>query len=675
MIALILLAAVLCAVFSGVPGLWIDAARSDGQRWATRGLTAAAAFGLLAVLLSALADAAVIALPDVAPGADAWLGLDALSRWFAVPVLAVPPLAAWFGHGYWPQAEHRHGARKLQLAFGVMTGAMILLCAAQSSVLFLVAWEAMAIAAYFLVTADEAAAEAEVAGWHYLAAAHVGSLCLFGLFASLAQISGDFSLRPIAAGALPPAHLAALWLLGLIGFGVKAGLVPLHIWLPAAHANAPSHVSALLSGVMLKMGVFGLCRLAMWLPGLPASAGWLLVGIGLVSAFYAIAMVIAQTDLKRALAYSSIENVGLIAVGLGLALVARAQRDLAPAWAVAAALGLAGALLHVWVHAAIKPLLFFGAGTVIHATGSRDMKRLGGLARHMPRAATLFGVGALAITGLPPLGAFASEALIYIGWLRVGQAVPAAEVAGAAAANSDAVWVLSTLVVAAMALVGALALAAFVQVFGLTWLGTARSPSADRAREPAPGLIAPMVVCAAAALLLGVAPWALVPLLDPVLALWSGTSELSLAAAPLAWLGGVAALVWLVVAAVAAVALRQVKAMGSAADETWACGYAEPTPRMQYAVESFAQWPVSLLGFLVLPRQTAPSLHTQPERPFVRPGPFSRLVVDVPLDRLILPAFRRLASASARLRVLQSGRTQAYFLYMIITLIALILWR
>ena len=252
------------------------------------------------------------------------------------------------------------------------------------------------------------------------------------------------------------ASLAPLFWLALAGFGIKAGFFPLHIWLPSAHANAPSHVSAILSGVAIKMGVYGIVRFSGWLP-VPAGAGWVVIGLGAASALLGIAFALAQNDFKRLLAYCSVENIGIILIGLGGALLARSHGD--AAWG---RLALAGALLHVWNHGAFKALLFFGAGSVLHATGTREMSRLGGLWRSMPWTAGMFALGSVAVSGLPPLNGFVSEWLIYLGLFD------------AAAGKQPSAWVAMPAAIM-LAMSGALALAAFAKAGAMMFLGAART--------------------------------------------------------------------------------------------------------------------------------------------------------------------------------------------------------
>jgi hydrogenase-4 component B len=470
-VMLILLVAIALMMVSGVPGTLFSARSAGGQKLATALLSLGALLGLACVALARAGGAEVsLDLAWGVPGSRFAVALDAVGAVFLLPVFVVPALGSVYGHGYWRQSEHPANGRRLTLAYGVLAGAMALVVLARDGLLFLIAWEVMALAAYFAATAEDDKPEVRRAGWIYLVATHVGTLCLFAMFSLWRASTGSLGLA--SATALPAATASALFLLALVGFGFKAGLMPLHVWLPGAHANAPSHVSAVMSGVMLKMGVYGLVRMTLLLPAGPSWWGYTVLAMGAVSSVAGIAFAIGQRDLKRLLAYSSIENIGIVAMGLGLALLGRTEGR--PVWVL---LGLSGALLHVWNHSLFKSLLFLNAGAVIHAVETREIDRMGGLAKRMPKAAALFAVGAAAICALPPLNGFAGEWLLYNGLftalgLGPGPSLPAAAVA-----------------VAALAMTGALAVACFVKLFATVYLGEARLPErirkqpADRLRE------------------------------------------------------------------------------------------------------------------------------------------------------------------------------------------------
>ena len=385
----LVLSGIILAAASGIPGLFSSRTSTAGQ-WATT---------LLAVLGAALGLAGVARFwtsghssPieqawSIIPGAEFSIEMDGLSAFFLVPIFLISMLGSIYGLGYWKQTEHPANGRKLRLFYGVLTAGMALVVIARNSILFLFAWETMALSAYFLVTTEDHEPEVREAGWIYLVATHVASLCLFALFALLRTVSGSFSLAPVDGGRLAPGMATAIFVLALVGFGLKAGIMPLHVWLPSSHASAPSHVSAIMSGVIIKMGIYGLLRITSLLPQPPLEWGGVVLGLGAVSGVLGVAFAIGQHDLKRLLAYHSIENIGIIVMGLGLALIGRslARPDLI-------ILGLSGALLHVWNHALFKALLFLSAGSVIHAVHTREIDHLGPLfsgwrGRHLRPAA------------------------------------------------------------------------------------------------------------------------------------------------------------------------------------------------------------------------------------------------------------------------------------------------
>ncbi len=400
------------------------------------------------------------------PGGAATFALDRLSAFFLVPVFVVAGLGSVYGEGYWAEAEHPENGRKLRCFYGLATAALALVMVAGDAWVFLVGWEIVSLAGFFLVTTDQDDAAALRAGWIYLVSAHVSTLILFAMFALLRDATGGWLLAPSAALG-SSSLLGPILLLALAGFGLKAGVIPLHVWLPEAHAAAPSHVSALLSGVVLKMGIYGLVRVLTMLPDYPTWLGLALIALGVTSGVLGVVLALAQHDLKRLLAYHSIENVGIILIGLGVGTLGVAQHRLD--WAV---LGFAGGLLHVWNHAAFKALLFYAAGAVIQATGTRQIDALGGLLRRLRFTGAAFLVGAVAICGLPPLNGFVSEWLIYLGSFRAltGSGGGVGTLGAAAGAP-------------ALALIGALAVACFVKAFSAVFLGTPRSPHATRERR------------------------------------------------------------------------------------------------------------------------------------------------------------------------------------------------
>jgi formate hydrogenlyase subunit 3/multisubunit Na+/H+ antiporter MnhD subunit len=658
----VLLASIALQVLGGLGALLC----SRSPRWATAlgagGAVAGCLLGLVPTLPVLLGGTPLsLSVPwDASHGSFA-VGLDPLSAFFLLPVLVLSPLAAVYGADYLLASRKEKSLGGPWFFFNAFVAGMVLVVIARAAVLFLVAWEAMSLAAFFLVTFEHEKAEVRKAGWIYLAATHLGVAFLFAAFVLLGRQAGSLDFDSFGAAAAPgPVAAGLVFVLALVGFGTKAGFVPLHVWLPEAHPAAPSHVSALMSGVMIKMGLYGLLRVLTFLG--PPQPWWgpTLAAVGLITGLVGIALALSQCDLKRVLAYSSIENVGLIALALGVGLWG---------WAgglpAVAALGFTAALLHVWNHALMKGLLFLAAGSVLHGTGTRDVEKLGGLMKRMPWTASLLLAGAVAIAGLPPSNGFVSEWLTYLGLMKGGL-----ETGGAAS-------LAALLAVGLLALVGGLAVIAFVRLTGIALLGTPRSEAAEHAHEASWWLVGPMVVLAALCLTVAVVPNLVVRLLsaplDQLLRQEAGRTLLDLeqADAPLFTLGTANA--WLLAAVgLASVALfaltrRRPQAQGP----TWGCGYAKPTVRMQYTGRSFAE----MMAEHLLPRLLRPRTHKQaPRGLFPTAGGFEADCPDPVREGVYEPFFRRWADRFTRLRVLQQGHVNVYVLYVLLTVMIALAW-
>jgi formate hydrogenlyase subunit 3/multisubunit Na+/H+ antiporter MnhD subunit len=442
-----------------------------------------------------------------------------------------------------------------------------------------------------------------------------------------------------------------------VGFGTKAGLVPFHVWLPEAHPAAPSHVSAVMSGAMIKMGIYGLLRTLCFLGPPPPWWGAALLGLGVASALVGVLFALIQQDIKRLLAYSSVENVGLIAIGLGLGMIGRSY-DM-PALA---ALGFSGALLHLLNHALFKGVLFLGAGAIAHETGTRQIDRLGGLLKRMPVTGACVLAGSAAITALPPFNGFAGEFLLYLASFRGVLALDGAR------------GLLPLAALVGLALTGGLAAACFLRLSGLTLLGLPRGEAAATAREPATAMCASMIVLAALCLLLGLAPGL------PLLIVGPAASTAVAGAAPagafvdsLELVGSIPRVFALLIILVVILAWgrrRLLSRHGAAAALTWDCGYERPTPRMQYTASSFSE-PIREMFALLLParRRVVP-----PEGYFPSRASFQSEVVRPFQERLYSPAFGAVSRGISRLRWLHHGRVQLYVLYIVVTLILMLSW-
>jgi hydrogenase-4 component B len=649
----LVLAAALLAALSGFPSLFRKprAVGPSPEAWLA-GL--ASLVGLAGTILGFFpASPGTVNLPWGIGGGPFPVSVDPLSALFLGPLFLVSGAGAFYGDVYWDEMHHRSW-RRLRIFYGVLTGSLVIVFAARNFLLFLGAWEVMALSAFFLISTEWNDAKARRAGLLYLLSTHVGTLCLFGLLALLFRASGSFTIAPLPAGVAATGTGTAIFCLGLAAFGLKAGLMPLHFWLPGAHAAAPSHVSALMSGVLIKTGIYGLFRVQSLFPDPPRAWGETILLIGVVSGILGVAFALGQHDLKRLLAYHSVENIGIIAIGLGLGLVGRSMGN--PAWIV---LGFGGGLLHVVNHGLFKSLLFLGAGSVVRASGTREMDRMGGLLGALPITGACFVVGSVAICGLPPLNGFVSEWFLYLGLM---------DGIGKLAAS---VWSWGSLAVPALALIGALALACFVKAFGIVFLGEARGPARPAPGEPA-ALWAPMALLAALCLAIGLTPAVLAPVLDRVVAVAAPAADphgtlpplASLAAlGPLsAFLAGLA-----LVLAAGALAVRRL-ARGARQDSTWGCGYAAPGPSMQYTSSSFADWTVGLFRWALLPVMPAKGL----ARPFARPFRFETRVDDAVLHRLLIPVFRAGAELAALGRHVQQGQIQIYLFYVALTIVFLL---
>jgi hydrogenase-4 component B len=590
--------------------------------------------------------------PWAVPFGEFHIALDALSAWFLLPILILAAAAAVYGAEYLGSYRDRKSLGPPWFFYNLLVASMALVVLARNGVLFLVAWEVMALSSYFLVTFEDEKEAVREAGWTYLVATHLGTAFLLAMFVLLGRETGSLDFDAFGAASVAPALANLLFVLAVIGFGTKAGFMPLHVWLPEAHPAAPSHVSAIMSGVMIKTGIYGLIRTLTFLGTPPLWWGWLLIGIGITSGVAGVLFALAQRDLKRTLAYSSVENIGIIALGLGLGVLGAGMHS-----DVLKALGFGGALLHVLNHALFKGLLFLGAGAVAHGTDSRDMDRLGGLLKRMPLTGVAFLTGAAAIAALPPFNGFVSEFLIYLGAFQGAVSLPAAGAVPALA------------VIAGLALIGGLAAACFTRAFGMVFLGEPRSDAAGHAHEPGLAMRLPMWMLAAGCVLAGIGA----PQVWWIVARAFGVAEEyhALATEPLTWIVIGSGLLLALAGALAVLRRELLSGRLVGQGPTWGCGYARPTPRIQYTATSFSQ-PItnqfhSLLG-------TCASFDP-PDGYFPRRSSVATETLDACTEKIYRPAFTLLDRALMRLRWLQHGAVQLYVLYIALTLVALLVWK
>lgn len=643
-----------------------DAARA---RQIVYGICLTASLALLAIALLALfaANPSTITLPLGIPWLGAHFRIDALSAFFLAVVNLGAAAASLFALGY---GRHEHAARRVLPFYPAFLAGMDVVVLADDAFTFLVSWEFMSLSSWALVMAHHRGAGNVRAGYVYLIMASFGTLALLLTFGLLAGPNGSYAFGDIRGGH-PSATLAAsILVLALIGAGSKAGLVPLHVWLPLAHPAAPSHVSALMSGVMTKVAVYGFVRIAFDLIGTP-SWWWSMVvlALGGVTAAMGVLYALMQHDLKRLLAYHTVENIGIIFIGIGLALAFKAH---GMAWA--AALALTAGLLHVFNHSVFKSLLFFGAGAVLTATGERDMEHLGGLIHRMPQTAFVFLVGCAAISALPPLNGFVSEWLTFQAILLSPQ-LPS--------------WGLKLLVPAVgalLALSAALAAACFVKAFGVTFLGRARTPAAARAKETDRLSLAAMFVFAALCLVAGIVPGFFIDALGPVvqglvgdrMPVQSSVDWLSIVpiAESRSSYNGLLVFIFMLLSGVlAAWAIHRLASDKLRRAPPWDCGYPDPSPVTQYSASSFAQPIRRVFGTVVF------RAREHVEMPPPGDGRPARLTVelhDLVWDSLYAPIAAGIGSAADRLNHLQFLTIRQFlslvFAALVLLLLVLAIW-
>ncbi|KUE87022.1 formate hydrogenlyase [Cupriavidus necator] len=622
--------------------------------------------GLLGLALFSLALHAVSGTPEAAvlpiglPSLPFHVRLDSLSAYFLMVMGGAAAGISTFAAGYFRTGEGTPPGL-LCLEYHLFLASMAGVILADDAYSFMVMWETMALASFFLVTANHRIAEVRAAGYLYITMARIGAIAILLCFGVLQANTGDYTFANMRAQALTPFWASAGFLLALFGFGAKAGILPLHIWLPEAHPAAPSPVSAMMSGVMLNTAIYGLLRVSFDL--LPMRLWWwggLLLAIGLATALFGVVFAAVQTDMKRLLAYSSIENMGLLFVAMGLTLLFSAY-GMKPM----AALALTAALYHVASHAFFKSLLFLGTGSVLHATTERSLGKLGGLIRYMPWVGWLTLLGVLASAGLPPLGGFVSEWLLLQSFLFT-PGLP-----------EPILTMLIPVVAALIALVAALAGYTMVKFFGVVFLGQPREPSLANAHDAGRWERAGMLWLALGCIALGLLPTQFVQLIDPVTQqlVASGLGARTAASSwllapnglaqasygPVIFLSGILASV-----ALAYLLVRRLYHGRLRRSPPWACGFPWGTARMQDTAEGFGQPIRQIFEPFFLMRRDLPT-------PFDEQPHYRVTVADHFWRWMYVPVID-LASYLARLiGLMQQGRISVYLLYSFLTLAATLL--
>lgn len=578
--------------------------------------------------------------------------LDPLSAFFLIPIFAVCPLAVLYSFHYMDNGEQRGRIAVNYFFLNLLIISMALVATADNLISFALAWELMSLSSFFLVMHEYQKEATRKAGYIYFIFTHVGAMSIFAALALAYSATGSYEFASFAA---MPANIKLLvFFLALVGFGSKAGIFPLHMWLPHAHPAAPSNISAVMSGVMIKMGIYGIFRLYAALGVTELIFGEVILTLGIISGILGVVYALGKHDLKKLLAYHSVENIGIILIGAGIGMIGIASDNM-----VMASFGFAGSLLHVLNHSIFKSLLFLGAGAVLQKTGIRHIDELGGLIKRMPTTGKTFLIGSVSISGLPPFNGFVSEFLIYYGAFH-----------GLTLNGSS--FIFTMLAILSLAIIGGLAAACFSKVVGVVFLGEPRTEKTAAAVEAGATVTLSMIILAASCLIIGIFPEPFILLVFKGLASITAlhpveTASISVVAGNLAFLARLFLGLFLLSAL-----LRKVLYLRKEIDAgpTWGCGFTQPTVKMQYTGTSYA---MSIVDFF------RPFVHIRTSysgisRIFPGTTTYGSRVDDIAettlMDRVVSPLLYLLG----KLRWIQHGHIQLYIGYIIVTIIALLLF-
>ncbi len=653
--------------------LWLPR-RPDGQRLAACiGAIIAACAGILLGVLGLSASVPMrLSIGSTIPLLTFAIRLDALAAFFVLTISLAGLAASIYAVGYLRYFHGRVSVAALGSLFNGFLLSMTLVVLADNGFFFLIVWELMALTSYFLVVTEHEQADVRYAGFFYLIMTHVGTAFIILTFLLFFQQSGSFSFETFRHPQHPlPENLRTFaFLAALIGFGAKAGIVPLHVWLPYAHPAAPSHISALMSGVMIKTAIYGLLRVAFDFLGgqFPWWWGFTVLMIGAVSALLGVMYALMEHDLKRLLAYHSVENIGIILLGIGAGMIFQSYglQELA-------ALGLVAGLYHTINHAMFKALLFLGAGALLYATHTRNMEEYGGLLRRMPWTGACFLVGALSIAALPPTNGFVSEWLVFQS-LFVSFQLP-----------SLLMKLMLPLAAALLALTGVLALACFAKAFGISFLALPRSAHARHAEEAPWSMRIGMGLLAAVCILLGLAPMIVVPVLDRITSPMAGVSIAERMLALDGWTLTPVSVEYaslsspglaLVLAGAGALGLALVALFGGFPKKrysrTWGCGL-PLTARMEYTATGFVQPIKRVFSAIYQPTVELKTEFLEESKYFAKRRRFEFHIEPVFERYLYRPVVAFVSMLAERLRVIQAGSLHLYLAYMFVTLVVLLL--
>ena len=586
-----------------------------------------------------------------------YLEIDLLSAFFLLPIFILTILASFYGLSYLKNYANQRNLGSIAFFFNLFIMSMVLVVCAKNIIMFLLAWELMALTSFFLVMFESEKSLTKWTGWLYMSLTHLGTACLFVFFFMVADgaISSDFSDIAIS---FDKNKTTICFILALVGFGTKAGMIPFHIWLPEAHPAAPAHVSAIMSGVMIKTGIYGILRTIL-LIGVPElSLGIVLVILGALSGIIGILFALAQHDIKRLLAYSSVENIGIILLGLGLGLIGIKTQS--PTMGV---LGLAGAFLHILNHAFFKGLLFFGAGSVIYATHTNRIDELGGVLKRMPITGLTFFIGSVSICGLPPFNGFISELLIYMGSFKeivVGD-------------FDNTAILIPILAILALVTIGGLAALCFTKVLSIIFLGEPRYKFNHEIKESPAFIVYPMIVLCLFCVVVGVFPGIMLTMLEEPVALFFPMEVVKKTFLPMREMFGMMTYIYLLliglIAVIAVIRKIIMKRRSYQTTVTWDCGYIRPQATMQYTASSFAETLVDIFSFVLRTKKTLDKPSTY--FPLKNAGLNTR-TSDTFAQKLYYPLYYFFKGHMFKLLKIQYGNINLYMFYIIITLVIML---
>jgi len=602
-----------------------------------------------------------ILLAGTIPFGAVSIKIDALSAWFILVINFTMITGVIYGYNYMKAyLEQRANLAMHWLAYILLHISLILICAVQNAMIFLICWELMAVSAFILVIFENYKTDTLKAGINYLIQSHVSILFLMLGFIYVAVKTNSYDFNAIAEFSHQQSAMSGtvLFLSFFIGFGIKAGFVPFHTWLPRAHPVAPSHVSGVMSGVVIKIGIYGILRMVLLINADYASIGFIILFISLFSGVYGVALAIIQHNLKKLLAYHSIENIGIIGIGIGIGCIGLGTGN-----EVMATLGFMGALLHTLNHSLFKSLLFYSAGNVYQSAHTMDIERLGGIVKQMPHTALLFLIGSLAICGLPPLNGFISEFLIYGGiynWLSSATLVS---------------LIIVTFSILGLVMIGGLAIFCFTKAFSIVFLGSNRSTPAIQTVERSFWQLFPIYMAAILILFIGLFPSIFLNLLQQPVALFTRHGIINHTLPPMGTIDALHTINWVsagfIVFILAIWGIRKLvnrsKVITTA--PTWGCGYSVPSNKIQYTANSFVRTYTKLAKpMLFIEKEENEITGIFPSVKHYETHPYDnleRILIDYPL--------KKVSAIREWFVFLQNGHLQRYILYGIVFIASVIM--